>query len=548
MKLIHALLFLLFTLCYQIVLSELTIPLFLSGYNYNAQISVEENAIANTFNVIIDTGSLTTLFVKESNAAKYNLTASGSPACLSLLEDNYNSILFAGVLQTSPSLVSCPKYRGVITLGSASITENYTTFSNIVNTNTYLYNWATVGGDFGLSYCGNGIDCSLSTFQRLIINAGTTLTEASLYGNSSYLPPITNSSTPLLFGLDFQNATSSSTMQLGSLLPAYATNIVWSPMATSTPQYHMVQMQDLSVCGVNLFSNWSSTWPATIDTGSVCLALPAEIFDSLAAWIDLANVADINDLPTLSFSLSGVASPTTAASHNTYYIPLSTLALSSTTQTDSTIPPLRVSIGGALTPLCVIRGSAILTNDPTGKLNTPGIVLGAMTLKSIYFAADYSVGYVGFSNKLSTSQVSALTASRTHCRARVTCPGQRKFVYNYNNCTDPSCSHYFFTQVNPTTDNCEFSGVSLAFGFLFIVFILLVEVSSYFVFQRTTYDYLIQSDPDDNEDINVTHARMRDASMIDPFTLLVGGVLNKAVDYFLVHVLGYRPRRHLRDD
>ena len=37
------------------------------------------------------------------------------------------------------------------------------------------------------------------------------------------------------------------------------------------------------------------------------------------------------------------------------------------------------------------------------------------------------------------------------CKSPTVCKGDEKFVYNYNSCGEPSCSHYVFMTVDSST-------------------------------------------------------------------------------------------------
>jgi len=519
----------LFSLFFSKFFCSQNVSLSPAGYNYYTPLTINNQP----FKVIVDTGNSASLLVAYPSTALpiYNLSKSGPP-CFSLSEDGF----YVNFLSLSKNKsFTCPNEYGDIKISGADTQGNYTYFLKFKPQNPSLNNWTAANGDIGLAYCGQGLNCKPSIFQSLLLNETTTLTEYELFGNTSYIAPVLNSTTePLVVGLDFQGSKGGN-MQMGEIDPLYQKKLVWAPIQTSTPLYQQVEIQNLNICNINLFANWSYTWPVIVDTGSSCLSLPQEMFTSFVDWYNNSEVTSADQLPAFSFSLSDVTSA--SQQHmNQFFVPLSTLLLPNSTHIGSTGGP-SVVVGGVKYSLCVVRGSPITTNNIDGTLSTPLITLGSMVLQSIYFTADYTSGHVGFASKLSDEkqQYFASSASYSQCYPPASCIGQQKYVYNYNKCTVPSCSHYFFTTVDSTTQSCKYSNGALGVGFTFIGLIVLIEVSAFFIMQRTTYEFILSED--DGGDPIHQQQKSEQLSKIDFVSRIVGKGLCYVVDGFIIHIL-----------
>lgn len=67
---------------------------------------------------------------------------------------------------------------------------------------------------------------------------------------------------------------------------AYRKRIQWSNgPSILNADFHRFTIESLSLCGVDLFSNYTDSWNALVDTASSCLRLPAEFFDMVMSWI-----------------------------------------------------------------------------------------------------------------------------------------------------------------------------------------------------------------------------------------------------------------------
>jgi hypothetical protein len=322
-------------------------------------------------------------------------------------------------------------------------------------------------------------------------------------------------------------------MQLGGIDSQYTDSIVWMQQATQSPSYHNFFLNDLTFCGTQILGNYSTNWNVLVDTGSVCLTLPGDIYDTFANWFtgNETVIEDVNALPAFSFT---VGQGSDAA---TIYVPLADLLIEMDAIMNETGAPyvfVRDAEGDVQSMrLCVLRGQDI-TYSSAGETSyysdAPDIVLGALALQSMYFAADYTQYTVGLANKLSDSYIDGFSAGKWQgCAAVRNCTGDQSYVRSTNTCKNPQCSRYFFTVLNTDTMKCEPNRSNMIGGLIFIILIALAETVSYFVSQYSAHAVLSAG---------------RTAT-IDPVTKFVGAKLSVLVDLVVVYLLGWAPRPNL---
>jgi hypothetical protein len=247
-------------------------------------------------------------------------------------------------------------------------------------------------------------------------------------------------------------------------------------------------LNDLSFCGINMLANISRTYPVLVDTGSSCLTLPAELYDHFTAWLDNNTVIMAPELlPAFSFKLVG----NDGHMSEELFIPLSTLLVSVGSIDKEAGAPyivLQENINGVSVDLkkriCVLKGAEI--GHPYS-YPAPLIVFGALTLQSLYFAADFETFAMGLANKLSPTDTAYYQENRQYCTAAVQCTGGQSFVPAKNFCKPPRCDQYFFSEVDPATQTCVASASPFYFGLIFLAVIILMEVISFFVSQYSGY-------------------------------------------------------------
>lgn len=150
--------------------------------------------------------------------------------------------------------------------------------------------WSRVGGILGAAYPGLAYEEQRdadnarrnSTFLRLLRRAVASAGGGGGDGGSN-----SNSSGAAgVFALDVEPGRGGE-LHLGAPAPSFAPSMRWSeayPLGPDGRTRHEFPMFHLSLCGNDLFSNYSSQWPALVDTGAACLTLPGEFFDMVMAW------------------------------------------------------------------------------------------------------------------------------------------------------------------------------------------------------------------------------------------------------------------------
>ena len=475
--------------------------------------------IYQTSNLIVDTGNGVMTFISGPQFKVDNHTMAKAPTtgCLALLED-YTGIQFS----VRRSFSSCPAYISKASIGKATALVNFTVVTNVTASNPLLHRWNSprVGGDVGLAYCNSASEScgpgqTRPPFFNILANASG---NATLNGR--------------IFGLDFHAPNASvegvtGSMQLGGVKAAYAQSLTWYTQATDQPTYHEGHLAGLNMCGVSLLSAVGvPSWPFIVDTGFGCIGLPAEIYDVFAAWLNTKAVPDASSLPALAFSLDGSPS-------STFYVPLSTLLVNASLFiSESGVPP--ITVGGINYKLCVLRGDTAF-NSPA-----PRITIGALALRSLYFAADYSTYSLAFASKLNPAvMVDHINNDAKRCLPQSQCVGMQSFSWQNNSCSPPPCSSYFFTDLDQATQTCVYNPTAVGFGLFFVVVIVIAETVSFFVSQFSSLEIL--------------HARERHSlaiSKVDAITRAVGKWLTIGVDWlvtFLQTQIFERAARHRRE-
>jgi hypothetical protein len=419
-------------------------------------------------------------------------------ACSSLLEDG------STVTYQPTAAIPCETIDAKIKIGSAqAINGQYIQSQELVISNNILHNWANSTGDFGMDY--NQTCCGLTTFQQILLDAA----------------PTTTAETNQTFGLDFRNpnsaiasiASGSSSLQLGGVSAQFESSINWLAQPGSNPTNHLFFLEDLSFCGIDLMGNYSNTWQVLVDTGSSCLTLPGEMYDTFAAWYtNTTAVVSVKELPAISFTLTGF--PNTP-----FYIPLGSLVVASNAIQSETGAPF-VNNGKKNERICVLRGDDITSSSGSYFSNPPEIAFGALVLQSLYFGADFASGSVGFATKLSASEI-AFYANSSHnpsCARPVSCKGQQSFSPGGNSCDNPDCTDYFFMSLDSSSMTCVYGTTSLGFGLFFIVLIVFMEASSFFAAQYTAAN------------VNDSRTASNHTVKIDALTIFIGRMVTSVID------------------
>jgi hypothetical protein len=314
----------------------------------------------------------------------------------------------------------------------------------------------------------------------------------------------------LIFGLNFNPEASNinSTMQLGSVDAKYENSLVWQKQASQYPEYHTIFINNLAICGQSVLSSIADTWSVLIDTGSVCLNLPEEIYNNFIVWIDLSPISDASMLPVFSFSIA----------NKDFYIPLSSLLVNESTISVESGAPL-ISINGIKMHICVLQGEPVSSSD-SDSYTIGNIVFGTLVLQSIYFAANFGSKSVGFASKVSESQIAQF--STASCKAPINCIGSTTFN-NYTNSCSISCDFFIFTAYDEKTKSCTYSSSVVGIGIFILILVVSMEVISYFVMQYSAIQLLEGNG-------NIRRSTTFGITKIDHITNYIGGKLTYLVD------------------
>lgn len=216
---------------------------------------------------------------------------------------------------------------------------------------------------------------------------------------------------------------------MGGIAAAYQNSLEWTYQATSSPQNHIFFLENLTYCGISLLANYSNNWPVVLDTASVCLSLPKELYNIFTTWLDNATVVDypsrVSQLPSLTFQLP---IDSTTNSGETYFISLGDLLINASDFLyEIGHPAVRVKNapgGVAQMRLCVLQGSAIVGSS--SQFNTPYIILGSLAMQSLYIAADYNNGGVGLAAKPRGASTGGSSVN-AGCAVKADCEGEQYY-------------------------------------------------------------------------------------------------------------------------
>jgi hypothetical protein len=244
----------------------------------------------------------------------------------------------------------------------------------------------------------------------------------------------------------------------------YSPRVQWSfrqGIAASSVVYYQFPVFDLRICGRSLLYNFTSSWPAIVDTSGACLALPNDILSFLQshAPIDcpagsgvhcrhtLPASVPVTSLPTLTFRMRETDDPIA--------IPLASLILH---------PPA--------SDLCIVRA-------PSGGLENGGllahgtqqfIAFGTMVLHAVNATIiDSSGKRVGFVRR----DKPAFDSTLATCKPRPDCMGEQTYFPPSNTCLPPPCDLFFFMVYDEVAGTCRVSSqYRIAIAVLLFVFLL----------------------------------------------------------------------------
>eukprot|EP01031_Cornospumella_fuschlensis_P038967 gene38966-47406_t len=343
------------------VLSYVNVGIKAVGYNYAVDVVVNSSSVLS----IIDTGNNAFTIRNTSFVLPSNFRQLPFDFCLYLTIDGTIAQYVEFNVTNCPVRIANASIAGA----SADVFIRYGEYLGL--SNSQLHQWYLTAANIGLNYCNPGSCSGLSSFQEILANAATSSQNASV------------------FGLDFQDPSGNSSMQLAGIKEEYEDTMQWYESSTRNPSFHQIVISEFSMCGAPLLGNYSSTWEVLVDTGSVCLTLPAEIYDNFVSWFDNTTVVDsYDDLPAFSFTVFGSAG-------TRLYLPLSALVVNDTAIENETGAPLVYSTTQGSSRLCVLRGSEIINTFGDYSVPPPQISVGSLALRPFYFATDFSTFTTG---------------------------------------------------------------------------------------------------------------------------------------------------------
>mmetsp|Transcript_25711 Transcript_25711/g.43319 ORF Transcript_25711/g.43319 Transcript_25711/m.43319 type:complete len:566 (-) Transcript_25711:49-1746(-) len=409
---------------------------------------------------------------------------------------------------------NCSLQNSMVGIDESNITTGVLEAEVIEYGNSALHQWENASGIFGMGYSTcRGIDCvnqTTPTFQELLENNYQTT----------------------IFGLDFNNVSVSSFLDIGEIGSSFSDRLEWAPRQMSTfPQNYDFVMNDLSFCDVFVIANMSTTWQARVETGSACLKLPAEMYNNVLSWLDLTvkmenldhnlsqtDLLHIIDMPEISFSLN--------EGGERMRVSLKDLLVDASELVDiPDAPEVFLTDGNDWTTsnlrMCMLPSSYV--DRATSRSTPTDIVLGSLALRSLYVSVDISANNprVGMANKRPPR-----VSKSDQCAAPVNCTGSQYLGIQENVCRNPDCRKYFYASLNSDTHVCEYDKGSIVVGILFIVIFATWEIFAFFVSQYTSYVLIPESSRKFSLDI---------------VTLKVGSVLTKLVDKLIVDIFCWMP-------
>lgn len=500
------------------------------GYSYAVQTKID----AVNYTAIVDTGNFKTIYF--NNSIEFNTELNNTiEVNVNGTTEKIDTLNICLALRADQSLIQyqaqypaeCMDSRTENSISTATSSANTSEATLLALENDKLHDWNETGGDVGMSYLPNVYECL--SIQKDIANCTT-----------SFMGLLLNASEDgsMVFGLDFRDndnalfsiTSEESSMQLGGIKSEYENSIDWSYQAISDIMYHRFFLQNLSFCGVKILQDYADNWPVLVDTSCTCLQLPGEVYDTFMNWFDNSKtVEDVQALPAFQFQMSTSAEPS-----QTFYIPLSSLIVNALAfEGEEGAPNITVAGFSEAQKLCVLRGDDIDTNNGYANPAQIQVIIGTLALRSIYFAADFTLGTVGLANKLSDVEISSFESGPSDsftgvCSAVTTCFPSQKYVQSSNTCVDPSCSKYFFTYLDADTHDCKYERGPLLGGLIFLILIALMEVYVYLVIQSSVSELHLNRRTTPNDE----RGAYQRVSLGEPdiVTKNVGEFLSRAVD------------------
>jgi hypothetical protein len=417
------------------------VPLTKDAYTYYADILMD----STIYRMIIDTSTANLAMVVDENTFSA-ITNASTKNCISLSVDT-TAANFTHGSQLHSCYILEKKISLVQNTGYMNSSFSALMATKVAAENDILHQWAQYGsGILGMAYHTAGVseENGYASYFR------------SILGNTS------------MFALDL-NPRQSSLELGGASNPSYGA-LQWYQNTNEAPQVHQFMMANLSMCGTLLYSNWSSSWPAIVDSSASCLTLPAEFYTVFDTWLNVSHVTDenIDALPPIMFSVSG--------SDTQLYIRLSDLVVDANAIRDELGAPTLAS-GKRI---CVLQHGEIYLGNGYYSRPVPSITIGNLALQSLYFAANFDNNSVAFASKGSVPSDDLIEAVGT-CSVTPQCIGLQGYHRWTNVCLQADCKSYFFMDRDEETQECVWRNGAFGVGLFTVLMVILIEIFVYFV-------------------------------------------------------------------
>jgi hypothetical protein len=281
----------------------------------------------------------------------------------------------------------------------------------------------------------------------------------------------------LVFAFDF-NQVGDSHLDLGGLDPLLEPAIVWSEQQPyDYAVQHIFPLFHMSVCGVDIFSNYSSHWDTLVDTGAVCLSLPPELFASLMRWIPSECVTDPKTFVIECFVPSGLPSD--------YELPWIDFRLSEVgSKLYLRLNDLLITTGDGRKKYCILE-----TRQREGEQLPAFISFGSMVVSSFYTAFNIDLFQVGFAMKGNVTQAlnSLIPKGQSTCAKIAICKGYQSYYGPSNSCLPPPCADYYFFMLDEKTMSCHFNPSIMWFFFVLLISLISAEIGVFYYYEYAGY-------------------------------------------------------------
>ena len=275
--------------------------------------------------------------------------------------------------------------------------------------------------------------------------------------------------------------------------------MVWSerqPFDLSTLVHHTFPIFDLSVCGINMFGNFTSNYFAIIDTGGSCLGLPETFYEELFVWLGNAFLRDLDEVskkpnwrPAVylreDFPISSLPSITFKLSEDgpVFSIDLRRLVL----------PKRQVKVFqkvyeddgfDLLHPMCIynielggfdrIPGGTFRGNIQPPDLYSRKIVFGSLAVTALRTLVAFNLTSARVGLIHDPGIVPRIKGPA--CIDPDICVGGQTYFAPLNMCEDPSCDAYFLRALDRETMTCNTTIYAYLVGGVLLVLFVAVEV------------------------------------------------------------------------